>query len=163
MTTLASLNCSILPSEGLPERLNSLRASLEEGPASPEGLSGLLSRAISAVAMGAPETIENDLVNEALASARFGLSVQAVQGQRGFALSHIDSNLASIQCALLIELLAASARGYQLRRCFYAGEWFSPGLRSARSKFCSARCRNRFNYDFRSQGASFVCADCEKV
>jgi hypothetical protein len=47
-------------------------------------------------------------------------------------------------------------------RDFADGLWFSPGLRSARSKFCSVRCRNRFNYEARS-GATFICSLCSEV
>ena len=65
---------------------------------------------------------------------------------------------------LIVELLAASGEGgFQLRRCFNDGTWFSPAPRSARSKFCSSKCRNRYNYEARTQGARFLCARCATV
>lgn len=63
----------------------------------------------------------------------------------------------------LVELLeAAKNRDFKLRRCLADGRWFSPGGRSARPKFCSTRCRNRFNYRAK-QEERFACSMCERV
>jgi len=65
--------------------------------------------------------------------------------------------------ALALDLIAASSTPFHLRRCFNDGSWFSPALRSARSKFCSSGCRNRFNYELRERRAQFVCVECAQI
>lgn len=62
----------------------------------------------------------------------------------------------------LVQLLDLSTtQNFKLRRCLNDSRWFSPATRSARSKFCSTQCRNRFNYRSK-QDERFVCSMCER-
>ena len=49
------------------------------------------------------------------------------------------------------------------RRCVECATWFSAPTRSGRSKFCSRRCRNAFNYRRRISNTQYRCAGCSRT
>ncbi|MGA2394276.1 MAG: hypothetical protein ABSH03_13135 [Candidatus Lustribacter sp.] len=55
----------------------------------------------------------------------------------------------------------AQSRDFRLRRCLFDGRWFNPASRSSGAKFCSTRCRNRFNYQVREE-QTFRCDECQQ-
>lgn len=151
MTPPATWRASLESRADLIEALNSI-----ELPSTREAR--LIRNLIRALARGGGAVAERAALDEALANVDLRLHV----GENGLALG-ARSELSAIP-KLLIDLLAAAfVPAFQLRRCFNDGLWFSPALRSARSKFCSQRCRNRFNYEMREQEARFVCAECGNI
>jgi hypothetical protein len=137
---------------------------LWDGPADP---SDIVRSTLKAAALGLAKSDDAWLGLGALSSAlgKISVSLGVEQNEGSYDLAvRLGAGLEEPKLvALLIDLFsAAKLGGFQLRRCFADGLWFSPGLRSARSKFCSVRCRNRFNYEVRS-GATFVCSHCNEV
>lgn len=60
----------------------------------------------------------------------------------------------------IVDLIAIAGGKQDVRRCLDCSRWFSPPLRSGRSKFCTPRCRNAFNYRRRISDATLRCARC---
>lgn len=59
---------------------------------------------------------------------------------------------ARVYLEAIISLLEALERGpLELNRCEECGAWYVPYSRAAVTRFCSTRCRNRFNYRARRQ------------
>jgi hypothetical protein len=59
-------------------------------------------------------------------------------------------------------LSTVRSRGSRPRRCLDDGRWFTPTSRSSGAKFCSTRCRNRFNYRVREE-KTFQCHECGRT
>ncbi|WP_400161992.1 hypothetical protein ACAF76_016685 [Brevibacillus sp. TJ4] len=59
----------------------------------------------------------------------------------------------------LFERLEAAP--FELRMCIECAGWYIPYNRAQVSKFCSAKCRNQFNYRARKE-EGFVCGVCER-
>lgn len=113
------------------------------------------------IASGRRTPARLDAVQAVLAEIDLRLFIGLNDGPLRLALSPVNCGARhSALCALLAALAMYQTDSFQLRRCFYDGQWFVPGVRSARSKFCSAKCRNRFNYELREQNASFICSGC---
>lgn len=111
-----------------------------------------------ALVMGGGARAERDALARAVEGLSFRFAV--ADGECRLRIDPADEP----HWGLAVDLLAiAAVPGFQLRRCFNDGTWFSPALRSARSKFCSQRCRNRFNYEMREQQARFVCVECGQI
>jgi len=55
--------------------------------------------------------------------------------------------------AMLLQLAQAQAGGGSIATCQQCGKWFEVGAEGKRkvAKFCSDQCRNRFNYERRTQ------------
>jgi len=170
-----SWTCSLgRPNTDVSARLNSVASILDADEPDNDGNSqhsnvwSILRQTLISIAKGALHEVDPTKLTGFLSELPFTLQYQHVPSGSPFVLAltnlHQTDKPETAASGLLLDLLAASAdEAFQLRRCFYDGAWFSPGLRTARSKFCSARCRNRFNYELRSQGASFVCTECERI
>lgn len=160
LTTLNKRNwsCSLSPSSDFADRLNAAVGSIADSK--PGSLGMMVRMAVLRIAKGSP-ILDRELL-ATIAGVRFRLAFG--DGGSDFAIS-LDGDAAEPDMiSLAVDLAAASQTpAFQLRRCFNDGVWFSPGLRSSRSKFCSTQCRMKFNYDMRSPRAGFVCSTCELV
>jgi hypothetical protein len=165
-----SLNwkCEIFVSGDLATRLNDEMAPRTVGAFGMgndlSGLARLVRRGVFELAMGRRSPQWENEVDQVLRESRFVVAMAVGQADSPFQLACAEQGAHGHFIGLLLDILIARrSPGYRLRRCFQDGAWFTPSSRSTVSKFCSARCRNRFNYEINGLGSQFVCANCTKV
>ena len=94
-------------------------------------------------------------------SSEMGLSSVDEQQQILLYTEFIDEpdQLRRVYMEALISLLEAMEKNkLDLQRCFQCDHWFIPYQRAQITKFCSSKCRNRFNYLIKKRDKQIMAA-----